>query len=65
MALKLAPEAPEGCVLRRFFAQTPNLHTKGASGRAGGASWGGPGSGSPPRETLNDQSTLLTLLEGR
>eukprot|EP00969_Alexandrium_andersonii_P203414 8988725-Alexandrium_andersonii.AAC.1 len=61
MASKLAPEAPEGCVLRRFLAQMPNLTTRGACGRAGGTSRGGPAGRSPPRgkpEMIN----LLFLL---
>eukprot|EP00969_Alexandrium_andersonii_P008232 357948-Alexandrium_andersonii.AAC.1 len=36
------PRSSAGCILRRFFVQTPNLPTKRAGGRAGGASRGGP-----------------------
>eukprot|EP00969_Alexandrium_andersonii_P367894 15471683-Alexandrium_andersonii.AAC.1 len=60
MASKLAPEAPEGCVLHRFFAQMPNLPTKRAGGHAGGASPGGAGGGGAPSRSPVLRSGMST-----
>eukprot|EP00969_Alexandrium_andersonii_P220310 9729773-Alexandrium_andersonii.AAC.1 len=64
MASKLAPEAPEGCALRRFPHRCRICRGNGPAG-APEALLGDVRGAEPPQEDLNDQSTLLTLLEGR
>eukprot|EP00969_Alexandrium_andersonii_P080778 3560844-Alexandrium_andersonii.AAC.1 len=64
MASKLTPEAPEGCVLCRFSHRCQIRRRNGPAG-VPEALLGGFRRGGATREALNDQSTLLTLLEGR
>eukprot|EP00969_Alexandrium_andersonii_P075409 3325107-Alexandrium_andersonii.AAC.1 len=49
---ELASLTAAGCILRLFSTQAPNPTTKGACGRAGGASLGGPGGRSPPEDAV-------------
>eukprot|EP00969_Alexandrium_andersonii_P139734 6181624-Alexandrium_andersonii.AAC.1 len=64
MASKLAPEAPEGCVLRRC-SRICRIRRREVAAGAPEALLGGVQGGKAPPEDLNDQPTLLTLLEGR
>eukprot|EP00969_Alexandrium_andersonii_P336701 14883182-Alexandrium_andersonii.AAC.1 len=64
MASKLVPEAPEGCVPHRVSCRC-QICWRNRPASAPETLLGGSGGTEPPREDLNDQSTLLTLLEGR
>eukprot|EP00969_Alexandrium_andersonii_P280037 12379416-Alexandrium_andersonii.AAC.1 len=48
--LKIGPQTSGEVRSAPLLAQMPNLPTKRAGGRAGGASRGGPGRGGAPRE---------------
>eukprot|EP00969_Alexandrium_andersonii_P282520 12490121-Alexandrium_andersonii.AAC.1 len=64
MASKLAPEAPDGCALRRLSRRCRICRRKGPAGTPEALLGGVRGGGAPPGKTY-DHSTLLTLLEGR
>eukprot|EP00969_Alexandrium_andersonii_P168966 7467935-Alexandrium_andersonii.AAC.1 len=48
--IEIGPRSSRDMRFAPLFAQMPNLPTKRAGGRAGGASRGGPEGRSPPRE---------------